>query len=339
MRVVRRLVPLLLLLAVWAAAPGAAQADYARRVVAVAGVGAYATDGRQVVRLTTAGAVPVGQPVPRAGRDLDVMAVSPFTGTILLQDRHRKRVLRMDGATGRWGEVGPRDPRSTTLTDPLAAADAPVWIRSSGDVVLRSTDDGRTWRRWARAPELLGSTLPISALAWDPSEPGALLAGTFGGHLYRLDASARWHHLALTRADDVRLDWVTGIVADATRPGQILASLFGAGVGRSVDGGRTFRILHPRFHKGGVFRLVGAPEGHAWGVTFNGNDFATHDGGRTWASAQLGLERDVRGYLTEIAPDGASPGNAYAIKQLGPLEGWYGLPDGRWVALPSVYGG
>lgn len=339
MRVVRRLVPLLLLLAACAAAPCAAWADYAHKAKTVPGVGTYTSDGKHIVRLTPAGALPVGRPIPRAGRDFDVWAVSPLTGTVVLQHDDQRQPLRMDGTTGRWSAVGPPDPRRTLLVDPLPAADRPVWIRSIGAVLLRSTDDGRTWQRWARGPEIPGTTFRISTLAWDPSAPGAVLVGTFGGHLYRLDAKGRWHHLGLTRLGQVRFDWVTGIVVDPARPKEVLLSFFAAGIGRSVDGGRTFTILRPRFRKRGIMALVGAPGGHGWAMTFDGHDFVTRNGGRSWATAERGIPRDYRGYLTEIAPDGANPGAAFAISKLDPLLGWYAGPDGHWVELPAVYGG
>jgi len=125
-------------------------------------------------------------------------------------------------------------------------------VGSAGGGIWESTDRGRTWR--ARTDDQ--PSLGIGALAFDPSDPAKVYAGTGEGNTREI-------------------------------PGQ--------GLLRSTDGGTTWRMTAADTFAGTFFnRLIVDPTNprRVFAATRRGI-FATTDAGRTWTRSRAGLTWDL----------------------------------------------
>jgi hypothetical protein len=92
-------------------------------------------------------------------------------------------VFRLDVATGAWARLLDDDFAFQVAVDPtdadhllVAANDHPFHDQIGSAGVYRSTDGGVTWDVFAD-----GLTMTrVAALAFDPDDPGRVVAGTFG---------------------------------------------------------------------------------------------------------------------------------------------------------------
>lgn len=116
----------------------------------------------------------------------------------------------------------PRDPSTVYVLD----ADYSYYPQFTID---KSTDGGATWSTIAR---------DLSAVALDPFDSSILYAASaYCDFFYRsADAGRTWTYLS----PPSRNSCVSKVVADPVRPGHLYASLWGAGVMRSRDGGNTW---------------------------------------------------------------------------------------------------
>ena len=177
-------------------------------------------------------------------------------------------------ARGRWQgcHVGAR-----RLVRALASApDGRAWLAAGeAGLLLRSTDQGRHWRR-VSVPGL-DEARDLEDLAWDATRPGFVAVGA-AGLVLRSDAEGR----SWTVAHSAPRHYVHDLVE--TREGGLLASLSHRTLARSEDGGRRWRshrfdALHePAFlfglhadttrgslvAAGGQGSVMVAPDGQHW---------------------------------------------------------------------------
>ncbi len=139
-----------------------------------------------------------------------------------------RRVMR-----GLWSEsrvfnlsVHPAEPRTV-----FAGAD---------DGVYKSQDGGQSFERL----ESPMNSLDVWRIAFDPSDPDTIFAGTRPAALYRSrDGGRHWHKLAAEMAEEcpnVRVPRVTALTVDPQDRRVVWAGVEVDGVRRSLDGGDTW---------------------------------------------------------------------------------------------------
>src|SRR5437762_7295811 len=178
--------------------------------------------------------------------------------------------------TGLWAEsrvfgfaVHPNQPRTI-----LAGAD---------DGVYRSEDGGEHFER-LDSPM---NTLHVWKVAYDPSDPDTIFAGTRPAALFRsTDGGRHWEKLRAEMAEEcpnVRVPRVTALTVDPSDHRIVWAGVEVDGVQRSLDGGDSWERIG-----GGL----DDPDIHDIGVNVNGTKrvltttpreiFASTDTGKTW---------------------------------------------------------
>nr|MDP9122429.1 hypothetical protein [Acidobacteriota bacterium] len=161
--------------------------------------------------------------------------------------------------------------------------------------VSRSTDGGKTWRRTLSC----ATTLPgdfegrtVNRLLLAPHEPGVVyaeLVDVIGRHPAQL-------YPQIWKSSDGGITWKeivpdgAALALDPVQPGRLYVSRF-AGIERSDNGGRSFRLL-----SGSAFvDLLVDPATPAtlYGAAGQGGVFRSTDGGVSWAPVNAGLRRYV----------------------------------------------
>jgi photosystem II stability/assembly factor-like uncharacterized protein len=182
----------------------------------------------------------------------------------------------------------------------------------------------------------------VLALAFDPSLPGTVYAGTeFAGVWKSSDGGVSW---SMTGPGLPRFGVLSLAVAGRS-PSTVYAGTHGAGVFVSVNGGATWSPANAGLP--GFFTVYGITVGaeasatiYAYGVEtiFSGNSlanysraFKTVDGGATWTAADQGLTDHIA--VTALAADPTSPGRVFAAGS-GGLGIWRSLDGGAtWNAV------
>ncbi|MBL8481220.1 MAG: hypothetical protein JNJ60_03415, partial [Rhodocyclaceae bacterium] len=123
----------------------------------------------------------------------------------------------------------------------------------SGDGVYRSTNSGRSWKRWAGAAQ--GMPRRIGSIAVDPFDSGHVLVGgvgygrvsadnDFGGLYTTRDGGVTWARETFVGSGNY---WCHQVLFDAGTQGLIYATFTGpgarSGIWRSSDGGATWAQL------------------------------------------------------------------------------------------------
>jgi photosystem II stability/assembly factor-like uncharacterized protein len=201
-----------------------------------------------------------------------------------------------------------------------AGPDGVLWS-ACGNGVLRSKDDGATWRvttgsdvtevlrlcvdkrdvRRIAAATAYGPIVSIDGgerwqfiteglparftgdIVIDRSN-GALLVATEKGIFLRAAGDARWRPTAMTR--DTRT-----IVQHTSEPRVFFAGTEEDGVWRSDDGGRTWKAHNDGLAHKTVYALATAPgaSGAVYAATFGGGIYRSDDGGNSWQQKAQGL--------------------------------------------------
>jgi photosystem II stability/assembly factor-like uncharacterized protein len=182
----------------------------------------------------------------------------------------------------------------------------------------------------------------VLALAFDPSLPGTVYAGTeFAGIWKSSDGGVSW---SMT-GPGLPSRGVLSLAVAGRSPSTVYAGTHGAGVFVSVNGGATWSAANAGLP--GFFTVYGITVGaeapatvYAYGVEtiFSGNSlanysraFKTVDGGATWTAADQGLTDQI--FLTALAADPTSLGRVFAAG-LGGGGIWRSLDGGAtWNAV------
>jgi photosystem II stability/assembly factor-like uncharacterized protein len=162
-------------------------------------------------------------------------------------------------------------------------------VATDGQAVLRSHDDGATWRR-LKVDQDLEFDDCVRCLLPDPSNPSAVFAGAETGLFRSEDCGANWHRIDC----ELNAYAVWKLVADRKNP-----SIMYAGTGspsraaffRSKDAGRTWQktSLEMPPKCAGVSRprmltiAIDPDDAHdVWVGVEEGGLFRTRDGGDSW---------------------------------------------------------
>src|SRR5436190_11774612 len=203
--------------------------------------------------------------------------------------------------TGLWSEsrvfgfaVHPNQPRTI-----LAGAD---------DGVYQSEDGGEHFER-LDSPM---NALHVWKVAYDPSDPNTIFAGTRPAALYRsTDGGRHWEKLRAEMAEEcpnVRVPRVTALTVDPSDHRVVWAGIEVDGVRRSGDGGDSWQRI-------GI-DAIPDPDIHDIAVTVNGGAtvltstpreiFASKDRGQSWYPLMVGGQFKL-GYCRHLAQKADDP--------------------------------
>jgi photosystem II stability/assembly factor-like uncharacterized protein len=266
-------------------------------------------------------AVLASEPMPRAAKSLLLDAVRINGKTVVVGERGH--VLSSgDGQAWSQAEV----PTRATLTT-ITAAGGHLWAAGHDGVILRSTDEGKTWERQRVAPWQPGAYdptegVPVLDLAFTDADNG-LAVGAYSLMLVTSDGGATWtvrNAMSTTEDDaavaDVATDDAAG-EADAwtfsdddlmleaesdphfnalTRAGSgalVIAGERGSFL-RSRDNGRNWE-MSPLPYEGSMFGVLTWEGDHVLAFGLRGNVFESFDLGSTWTEVQTGITDNLMG--------------------------------------------
>jgi photosystem II stability/assembly factor-like uncharacterized protein len=171
-----------------------------------------------------------------------------------------------------WTSHGPQ--AGEVFTVAVAPSNASLFYVGTRDGVLRTTDGGQSWSRFA----FPGMSADVFA---DPHDASRLFVSTFEGDLYRLsDAGATFARVASGAAQ---------LAVDPTNAQVILVARNNSGLLRSGDGGATWTAVGP---PDVVFRAVAIRGQLALAGVYVG-------GGGLYRSTDAGFSRTI-----EVRADG-----------------------------------
>jgi len=190
-----------------------------------------------------------------------------------------------------------------------------VFAGTQGQGVLRSDDDGQTWRDNGLDGQV------VKSLAVSPTEPGTIYAGTRPAYLYvTRDGGDHWAEVESFRHIRGRRLWfspaeppfkayVQGIGLSPVDPRNIVAGIEFGAVVQSTDGGQSWSG-----HRKGSVRDCHSLMFHSsngdWVYEAGGGGVSvSRDGGTTWSHPKEGLDRN---YGWACAADPARPEVWYA---------------------------
>jgi photosystem II stability/assembly factor-like uncharacterized protein len=251
----------------------------------------------------------------------------------------------------RYVWVDPRDSDviyvSTGIFD-REAANSDVQTNEAGGVgIAKSTDGGRTWRELNHTNGL--RNLYIGSLFMHPEDPDTLLAGA-GSNVYRsgsgvylsTDGGETWQW---TLGGGDGHDYVITSVEFAASDPSIAYAGGASAVYRSEDGGRTWRCMSggpPTWYWGPPGIVAGVPidfqvdpsnPDRIFSNNYQGGNFLSEDGGRTWVDASKGYTGAM---VRDIAIDPRAPETVYVVGRSGPFRSFDGGDNWQGLAFPPA---
>lgn len=214
--------------------------------------------------------------------------------------------------------------------DPWVAGRA--WCGTAGGGVLRSDDEGASWRAVGLDGEEVTAIAASAArrdLVWVGTEPSAIYRSDDAGDswarargLLELPSSSEWSFPPRPETHHVR--W---IACHPGAPGRLWAAIEAGALVTTPDGGHSWRDRVP----GGPYdthELAIHPEQpDTLRVAAGDGYFESRDGGATWTSPRHGLEV---GYLRSVAIDPGDPETVIVSAATGPHSAYVaGRSDGR----------
>jgi photosystem II stability/assembly factor-like uncharacterized protein len=163
-----------------------------------------------------------------------------------------------------------------------------IWVISESSELFRSTDEGSTWER---VPIVTGGrTVSILSLAFDPSTPSTLYAGSWSGEVVKsLDRGAHWELVSTGLPASPSAVEVWSVAVDPTTPSTVYAGLDGGAVYLSLDGGAHWTATGeitgtPRR----IERLsVDAVTSTVFATDWYGRTYRSLDRGTTWSALRV----------------------------------------------------
>lgn len=183
---------------------------------------------------------------------------------------------------GLWSEsrvfglaVHPHDPRTV-----FAGAD---------DGIYRSRDGGNSFEHI----ETPMDRLDVWKIAFDPSEPDTIFAGTRPAALFRsTDGGRNWKRLPVDMAEDcpnVRVPRVTALAVDPTDRNVVWAGIEVDGVRRSLDGGDSWTRIAGGLDDPDIHDMTVVVNGAKTVLTTTPREiFASTDAGEHWQGCGVG---------------------------------------------------
>ncbi len=240
----------------------------------------------------------------------------------------------------RYVWIDPRDPDviyvSTGIFDREAANSDPDSLIPGGVGVIKSTDGGQTWQEVNNGLD----NLYVGSLFMHPENPDILLAGT-GNNLYpqnagvyrTTDGGQSWTHV-LPMGEKAH---ITSVELCPSNPNIGYAGGAEA-VFRTEDAGQTWEMVSggakgwgpPGVMAGWPIDMQCDPRdpNRIFANNYNGGNFLSEDGGRTWRNASDGY---TGAQTRSVAVDPTNPGRVYAAGRSGLWRTdnggtvWYGL--------------
>jgi len=169
----------------------------------------------------------------------------------------------------------------------------------------------------------------VLSVAFDPSHPDSIWAGSAGGGLYRSsDFGAHWRQIG---GDDLPSLWIGAVAIDPRNPNVLYAGTgetnsnvggyggFG-GVLKSGNGGKTFtKIAIPEY---GFFKIVISSADSSRVLFAAGNTYLSTDAGKT-------VKPVLAGTTTDLAQDPKDPMRFIAVRSSAWGDGNSGLRESR----------
>ena len=225
-----------------------------------------------------------------------------------------------------------------------ARAAAPV-LFVLGALAFGASASAQRWQELGPAPVLgSGFTGRVAGLALSRSNPNVYFAASASGGVWKsLDGGESWSprtdSLPTTALGALALDPRNEMIvyAGSGEANYAYHSLYGAGLYKSTDGGRSFRVLAAKNFEGQAFsRLVVGPDGTLWAaVSRAGGTAEGFEGARQHPrrNAPMGLFQSTNGGLTwRLVRSGLPPLPAVDV-DLDPRD-----PDRIFVVVSDVFG-
>jgi photosystem II stability/assembly factor-like uncharacterized protein len=230
---------------------------------------------------------------------------------------------------GTWTRIGP----DGGYVRKIAAAPSRPSIVYAGlglGGVFRSADRGRTW---AFAGEGLIALL-VHDLEVDPMNPDRVYAGTSQGLFQSVDGGRIWRRIGRAELTGPFGPNVLAVEIHPRQPALLLAAVYGGGLFRSTDRGRTWST-EPGWPER-ILSLTASPvrPGVFWAGLQTGGLFKSTDSGTTWTAVGHGLPNGID--ILDIAVDPRAGDTLYAVAS-GAL-GVFRSTDGGDTWTPSGNG-
>ena len=260
------------------------------------------------------------------------------------------RAIWRGDAVARYVWIDPRDPDvlyvSTGFFDCEAANSDPEKGIPGGEGIVKSIDGGETWFPANEGLE----NLFVGSLFMHPENPDILLAGTgnyqyfsHGGVYLSTNREESWQHV-LGGVGGPREHWyiITSVEFSLSDPSIAYAGSFFA-MFRSEDGGHTWHMLSgdkagwgPANMTAGIpvdFEVDPNDPDRIFANCYNGGNFLSADGGRTWTDVSTGY---TGAQTRDIAVD---PSDSQRVL-VAARSGVFSSEDGgeTWIGVPSPEG-
>ena len=277
---------------------------------------------------------------------VNTLAFQPGTSGFIYAGAERGVYRSRDGGAT-WHPAGLRSEYVTTLAlDPkhpltmYAGVMVDHFSEGTGTgtasgAIFKTTDGGASWRRTRDVRE------PITGLGINPRDTDVVYAETWGTLLKTADGGRTGQSL---EAGDATAAASQTVALDPRNPETIYVGTgdnpdHGGGVSKSVDGGRSWRLMNAGLTAARVSALAVAPGGRgtAYATVLGRGVFKRVDG--RWRAANAGLTPDE---VHVVAVDPRHPANVYAGTDGGVFRSANGgaswsassltKPLGRWPA-------
>jgi photosystem II stability/assembly factor-like uncharacterized protein len=235
-----------------------------------------------------------------------------------------KRVLFVDDHTGA-ADLAMDPTNSRVLYAALWQAYRAPWSMESGGPgsgLYRSTDGGDSWRKLGGGlPEGVVGRIGVAASAARPGRVWAIVEAAEGGLFRSDDGGDSWERVSAAHRLRQRAWYFSWIYADPKHAETVY--LPNVELNKSVDGGRTFKVVGPRFWD--THDLWIDPDDPERMILGNdGGARVSYNGGRTWSSG----DNQPTAQIYRLATDGRAPYWLYGAQQ-----------DSTTVGMPSAVPG
>jgi photosystem II stability/assembly factor-like uncharacterized protein len=214
---------------------------------------------------------------------------------------------------------------------------------ASSEGLLKSGDNGVSW-------VVYGTTVPLFALAIDPSSPQTLYAGNAAGlgMLKSTDGGAHWlfANTGLPVLQDAAGKYSPLVVALSVDPGNtstVYAGTYGSGLFESANRAGSWAASSSGIRNTYVSALALAPENGQsstlYAGTLGGGVFQSSDGAQSWTAANAGLDASIVGALVldPAAPDTLYAGTSDGVAKSGDGgQSWQAINAGFPVSAVSA---